>query len=36
MGPSSVTDLEYGVTIKKYRVSVCFCRKLSIFRKTVG
>jgi hypothetical protein len=25
-----------GVRTKKYRVSVSFCRKLSIFAKTVG
>jgi hypothetical protein len=25
-----------GVTTKKYRVLVCFCRKLTIFTKTVG
>jgi hypothetical protein len=25
-----------GVTIKKYGVSVSFCRKLTIFTKTVG
>jgi hypothetical protein len=24
-----------GVTTKKYRVSVCFCRKLAIFNKMV-
>jgi hypothetical protein len=35
-GTIFVTDPEYGLTTKKYGVSVNFCRKLMIFAKTVG
>jgi hypothetical protein len=35
-GPLGTTDPEYGVTAKKYGVSVRFRRKLGIFGKTVG
>jgi hypothetical protein len=36
MRPLCITDLEYGGTTKKYGVLVSFCRKLTIFAKTVG
>jgi hypothetical protein len=36
MGPLCITDLQYGLTIKKYRVLVSYCQKLAIFGKTVG
>jgi hypothetical protein len=36
MGLFCITDLQYGVTTKKYEVSVSFCPKLAIFGKTVG
>jgi hypothetical protein len=36
MEPFGTIDLEYGVTAKKYGVSISFCRKQTIFSKTMG
>jgi hypothetical protein len=36
MGPLCISNPQYGVRIKKYKVSVSFCPKLAIFGKTVG
>jgi hypothetical protein len=36
MEPFGTIDPEYGVTAKKYGVSISFCRKQTIFSKTMG
>jgi hypothetical protein len=36
MGPLCVSDPEFGLYDKKFKVSASFCRKLVFFGKTEG